>query len=162
MRGAVVRHAYHGASKGSVGKAVDMLSELRAELNFTIQNVKPRDKKWAGKFTNGSYKGLVGMLVDDDIDVTAGMTDRNMMVTMDRYAVVDYLWPSELVKITLLAGKSSKNRLDTWAYVNVFPKTAWLIGLIFLLVSAVVFSVSSQERISNAFALMVRLFLQLG
>ena len=174
LDGAILKNAWHSSSwnkykdnltnnnNSVVAKNVEMLFDLQAQLNFSIKHVPPRDKAWGGKSKNGTWNGLVRMLIDNQIDMTFGMVHTGVMITQERQEVVDYCWPTENVKIDLLTALSSKPRLDAWAYVNIFPLTAWLTGIVSLFVAALCFTVSSHEPMSQSLALMIRLFLQLG
>ena len=76
--------------------------------------------------------------------------------------VVDYCWATQVEMITLFTPKTSKKKIDIMAYATVFPVTVLLIGLAFLMMAAICFSVSSQENICQSFTLMLRLLLQIG
>ena len=162
LNGAIMNVAWQGSAFDIVGINVDILADLQARLNFTIQIIPAKDKKWGSKGENGSWNGLVGMLTEKNIDMTLGLPDSGVMITEERQIAIDYLWSFEHVTMTLLTSKSSKPRLDVWAYVNVFPLAAWLCGLGMTVVCGICFSVSSHESVVQGITLMVRLFLQLG
>ncbi len=42
-----------------------ILYELSKQLNFTTTTFRPLDRKWGGKEPNGTWNGMVGMLVRD-------------------------------------------------------------------------------------------------
>ena len=54
------------------GFYVDILDELRKQLNFSLEYVPtsgPKEK-WGSKMTNGSWNGMVGMLARWDSQFT--------------------------------------------------------------------------------------------
>ena len=162
LNGAIMNVAWHGSAIDIVGRNVDILTDLQAKMNFVVQIIPAQDKSWGGKRKNGTWNGLVGMLTEKKIDLTLGSPDNGVMITEERQTVVDYLWSFEHVSMTLLTSKSSKPRLDVWAYVNIFPLAAWLTGLGLTVVCGICFSISNHESVAQGITLMVRLFLQLG
>ena len=74
----------------SVGFYVDVLNALQSQLNFTTESVAPRKGKWGRpQGNNGSWSGVVGMLHDREIDISAVGT----LMNVGRHGVVDFLWP---------------------------------------------------------------------
>ena len=84
FNGAVVRFSWFKnppfvwmSKKGKIadgdGFYVDILADLQAQLNFTLEYVKtsgPKEK-WGSKMNNRSWNGMVGMLARDQIDLSA-------------------------------------------------------------------------------------------
>ena len=135
----------------------DIMLTLEERLNFTFEFVSPKPGKFGKRFPNGTWNGIVGMLIEDDIDLIAGL-----MVSEQRLSTLDFTWPIYDLKITLLSSKSQTPRLNAWVYVNVFPVAAWVSGFAILIVAALCFSVSCHETITQSITLMGRLFLQIG
>ena len=73
----------------ATGLFQDILSELEARLNFSAVTTVSADGKWGGWSTdvgNGTFNGLVGMLVIGEADlVTGGLT-----VTAQRSEAIDF------------------------------------------------------------------------
>ena len=130
---------------------------LQAKLNFSSQFVAPKPGWFGTRFQNGSWNGLAGMLIEDNIDFLAGL-----MVSEKRQDALDFAWPIHNKKITLFGSKSSTPRLNMWVYVNVFPLSAWVSGFALLLLAIFCFSISCKETITQSATLMGRLFLQIG
>ena len=139
------------------GDEIDILMALQYKLNFTLQKVESREKRWGSKYKNGTWNGYVGMLVDNKIDLVA-----EMMINKQRQEVVDFCWPTEKITITLMSSKYAIPKLNIWAYVDIFPLTAWIVGLFTLIVAALCFSMSNHESVVQGLTLMWRLFLQIG
>ena len=136
----------------------DLLLELQAQLNFTIERVEPKKRKpWGSKLKNGTWNGLVGMLVDKKIDLTAGL-----MINAVRANAVSYCWATSKTLVTLYSSKTTNTKINVMAYVTVFPLSVWVLGLAFLIIAMIFFALSSQETIGESIALMFNLLLQLG
>ena len=161
LNGALLRDSWVTKTRAMGGVQGDVfddtLSALQASLNFTLQYIPPKPGKFGRKLKNGTWNGLVGMLTADDIDFVAGL-----MLSKGRDTALDFAWPVSNLKLTLFSSPSSTPRLNAWAYVNVFPLTAWITGFATMIVAAVCFSVSSDETISQGITLMGRMFLQIG
>ena len=139
------------------GDKVDFLLSLQSKLNFSIQRIKSKVKKWGSKYKNGTWNGFVGMLVEDEIDLVG-----ELMVNKARQEVVDFCWPTDKLRITLMSSKYAIPKLNVWAYVDIFPITAWIVGLCTLVVAALCFSISTHESVVQGLTLMWRIFLQIG
>ena len=162
LRGTAINIAWVGyAAHLNAGRNFDILSELQSKLNFTINNIPPKDKSWGAKRKNGTWNGLVGMLIEKKIDMTFGWAGGSMMITPKRAEVVDYLWSDDFVTITLLGSRSSKPRLDIWSFANIFPLTAWLTTFSLIFVGALCFTMSSHESLPQGMALTLRFSLQM-
>ena len=141
------------------GFYVDIFSELKSRLNFTAEYIPAKPgEKWGGKTRNGTWNGMVGMLMRDEIDYSAIACGINQQ----RQQVVDFSFPIRGNLFTALTSTTTKPKLNVWAYMQIFPSTAWA-GLAALLVfGALGFSFASRESFSESLGLMMRLLIQLG
>ena len=64
---------------------IDVVGLLQQELNFTVFPVQSFDGSFGVKLDNGSWTGIVKMLIDKDIDVSVV----DLSVTADRAEVSD-------------------------------------------------------------------------
>ena len=142
----------------AVGFSVDILNDLQSQLNFTYESVSPQKGKWGWKLKNGSWSGLVGMLLDKKIDMTAVGT----LVNIKRHGVVDSLLPFFSMQYALLSPSANKPKLNAWEYAYRFSLSVWLTTIAFLILAAILFSISSRQSVGQGLTLMARLFLQLG
>ena len=46
------------------GAMMEVLRLLSMKLNFTYELIQPPDHSWGGKLPNGSWTGMIGMMVD--------------------------------------------------------------------------------------------------
>ena len=135
------------------GKNADILLYLQAQLNFSTKTIPPYPHQWGSKTKNGTWNGLVGMLIDKKIDLSFGFSHTGgLMITQARDAVVDYCWSTAKRKIDLFSAQSHKPRLDVWTYVKIFPSTVWLTGICSIFVSAICFSVASPIPVRTDFS----------
>ena len=170
LQGAVLRHSWFedppyvkhvidesGQVVSTVGYNAALLTELQGQMNFSIEDVPPTIPHW-GRFKNGSWHGIVGMLVDRDIDVSAV----GILMMPERLAAIDFCWPTFSEEITLMTVKSTRSKLNVWVFMEIFPMAVWVISLALIILATLFFSVASKLPISESFALMVRLGLQMG
>ena len=77
-----------------VGKGflMDLMYMYARELNFTVVLSESVDRKFGGKTKNGSFNGMVGMLVRNETDIVVA----HMTTTKQRSEVIDYCKPWKL------------------------------------------------------------------
>ena len=68
------------------GYSIDIMKTLSRTLNFHLELSHPPDNAWGAKDANGSWDGIVGMLINDDADVSVS----SLTVTFDRSMVIDF------------------------------------------------------------------------
>ena len=104
LNGIVVKNSWNAQppfvkfGKVPSGFYVDVLTELQAQLNFTLEHVKSPGRGWGIKRKNGSWTGLVGMIVNKKIDMSA-----NIGLTQQRQGDINFLWPTFQKEMTLIA-----------------------------------------------------------
>ena len=146
-----------GQVMGSKGYNSDLLNELKDQMNFSIENVPAKVKTW-GKIRNGSWIGIVGMLVDKDIDVSA----HGILMKTDRLDAIDFCWPTNSEEVTLMTTESTRSKLNIWVFMDIFPLAVWAFSLALIILGSLFFSLGSKLPLSESFALMIRLGLQMG
>ena len=162
LGGAMINIGWVGYAKSSFGRGSDIMSNFQFALNFTINTIPATDKAWGAMMKNETWNGLVGMLIDRRIDFTFGHpAGGGMMTTLKRADVVDFLLADSSSTVTLLASPSSKPRINSLGFVNIFPVGIWLTIFGFQLISILCYMLASRELFSQSLALMLRLFLQM-
>ncbi len=107
----------------------DVMASLATDLNFTEVKVIPSDRKFGGINPDGSWNGVIRMLMDGDIDVgICGHT-----VTQARSRVVDYSVPLAQDAATLVAPLASGAETNFWVYTDIFPKETWAVAIILII-----------------------------
>ena len=145
-----------GNVKSTAGFYSGILSELATTLNFTIKHI-PAPPGWGAKSKNGTWNGLMGRLVKREIDMSA-----NIGQTLQRQNYVDFLWPTFIRRMTLITSSKSKAKLDMWTYMKIFRVTAWVTTISCIIISAILFALANDQPLLQGFAMMLRLFIQLG
>ena len=51
------------------GIFVDIFKELSNLLNFTFTVTSPLDKQYGGKKSDGTWSGMIGQLVEEEVDI---------------------------------------------------------------------------------------------
>ena len=134
----------------------DCLLALQSKLNFTLQKINNEDRRWGSKHENGTWNGVIGLLLADEIDLVVGL-----MANIPRQEVIDFCWPTDGITITLMIRKEGSPKVNFLAYV-VFPWNAWIVGLGTLIVLALCLAISAEVSVVQGFTLVMRLFLQIG
>ena len=171
LNGAVLKHAwfedppYVTYIRDESGNVVDyvgynaaLLEELQNQMNFRIEHIPATVPHWGSKNEDGSWSGIVGMLVDKTIDISA----IGLLMMPERRIAVDLCYPTFREENTLMTAITTKNKLNVWVFMEIFPITAWAATFAFTIVTALSFSLMARQSISQGMTLMVRLFIQLG
>lgn len=76
--------------------------------------------------------------------------------------MVDFGFAVRTNLFTAMTSTTDKAKLNIWVYINIFPTTAWVAVLGFVVFGAVWFSVANKQSLFESLAVMTRLLLQLG
>lgn len=71
------------------GEALEIMALLEKELNFTMKLIHSRDGKWGSEESDGSWNGMVSMLMDGEADICASA----LSATLERSRVIDFAIP---------------------------------------------------------------------
>ena len=157
------RKLKNGTWNGLVGMLTADDIDLVAGLMLSKGRDTALDFAWPG--TNCLKIGLPGKTDSQQEKGSSGSPILLEIVSENQFAGKTYFYtipPVSNLKLTLFSSPSLSPRLNAWAYVNVFPLTAWVTGFATIIVAALCFSVSCNETISQSITLMGRLFLQIG
>ena len=124
------------------GFLMDMMYMYAKELNFTVALSESVDSKFGGKTKNGSFNGMVGMLVRNETDIVAA----HMTITKQRSEVIDYCKPWKFSVFTLIAPVDRAPQLNYLVYMEVWRDSYLVWGLILgsMLLFGLIFYVISQ------------------
>ncbi|XP_071532994.1 glutamate receptor ionotropic, kainate 4-like [Panulirus ornatus] len=105
--------------------------ELRGEATsfFWYKYLRPPDRSWGVKYANGSWSGMVGMVIREEADIGVGPFD----VTASRAEVVDFTGLI-LVDYTRILGARGRPEVDPWGFLLPLSPLVWLAILTALLV----------------------------
>ena len=108
---------------GGGGFFIEPLNYLAKKLNFTMHFMVSIDGKFGAVDSNGTWNGMIGMLVEDMADVVAAALTR----TMERDGVTSFSITLMEEESTLAAPMSTNPATNLWVYVDTFPKITWAI-----------------------------------
>ena len=170
MNGAIVKNIWkphkknvisipssNGTTEDTVGMYKDIFDILEAMLNCRIENSRHKGFFWGKRLSNGTWTGPMGQVIEGEFDFKAGL-----LSSPERQQLLDFGWKIDETRVSLMSSESTLPKLDVLAYITIFPVTAWVTGLVTMVVAALCFSLSSHESIPKGLTLMVRLFLQMG
>jgi hypothetical protein len=118
-----VRLEYYdnGRVSGASGFFIDILSILGGKSNYTFTTATSPDGKWGAPNPDGTWNGLIGMLVRGEADVvTCGPS-----MTLERSAVSDMSIPMLPDIGTAISPVSKGIEPHWWVYTEVFPLFSW-------------------------------------
>jgi hypothetical protein len=115
--------------------ALNILSLLAKQFNFTFVNISPKDRAWGAQDDDGNWNGLIRMLIDREADVVpCGLTQ-----TVERSEVTDMSIPMIDECITLVAPVRKGVQTQLWVYTEIFPLGSWFMIQGMVLVTALGF-----------------------
>ncbi|XP_069945066.1 uncharacterized protein [Cherax quadricarinatus] len=117
--------------QGSMVKVMDYLSEA---LNFTYTFVRPPDGVWGVRLSNGSWTGMLGMVVREEVSIGAGP----FMIDTYRSEVVDFTVPIFIDYWRILASRGLPE-VDPWGFLFPLAPLVWatILGMLVVLAAAV-------------------------
>ncbi len=140
------------------GIFAETMSKLSKKLNFTEKPMMPPDRKWGGREADGTWNGIIKMLMDKRFDMSTG----GLTQFKERDAVVDFTIPMGKEGSTLIAKKTKGVTTQFWVYLEIFPVHTWVIINAFVIAFGIAFlviSISGMNRFhspddSEAFSLL--------
>nr|XP_053636404.1 glutamate receptor ionotropic, kainate 1-like [Cherax quadricarinatus] len=102
------------------GSLVKMIEYLSGALNFTYTFVRPPDTVWGVRLNNGSWTGMMGMVVREEVSIGAGP----FMIDRWRAEAVDYTVPMVLDYWRIL-GVRGLPEVDPWGFLFNLAPLVW-------------------------------------
>ena len=130
-----MQNLYYDTSGQSIigcgGLFLDPMNILASKLNFTVNFMIPGDGAWGALTTNGTWTGMIGMLIKDEVDIAAA----DLSATEARQRVVKFSNAIAEEVVTLVAAPSGETEANSWIYFEIFPYSAWYLcsGMILVL-----------------------------
>ena len=102
------------------GMFVELIGIVSEAMNFTIDYYTPPDGRFGGRDPDGSWNGMVGMLVRKEVDVLCGP----LAVTFSRSEVIDYTtsFRRSGTGSVLVMKKGRIPAMNFWAYASTFTR----------------------------------------
>ena len=111
------------------GAEYDMIIDMSEMLNFKFVMKMPEDREW-GRFANGNWTGLVGLLDRGEAEIAVGVVS----ITEARYAAIN---PTALIRMEEIALVSAKPaKAARWQSVyEAFTLNLWMLSLVSLVLT---------------------------
>ena len=129
---------------GGSGMFLEPLNILEKELNFTWKLIPSNDGQWGAMDNNGTWTGLISMLISEQIDIAAA----SLSVTEARSRVVTFSGTIADAEWTLFSGSSSKPNANPWIYFEIFPATVMFICCGMVISISICFAVINYSGIN--------------
>ncbi|XP_071533007.1 glutamate receptor U1-like, partial [Panulirus ornatus] len=104
-----------------VGTMEKFINYLSTALNFTYTYVRPPDGAWGTRQSDGSWPGMVGVVVREEADIGLGP----FTISAPRAEVVDFTYPITLHYLKLLAALGD-HEVDPWGFLLPLAPLVWL------------------------------------
>ena len=120
-----MQNLYYDTSGQSIigcgGLFLDPINILACKLNFTVNFILPSDGTWGALTKNGTWTGMIGMLIKDEVDIAAA----DLSATEARQRVVEFSSAIAEEVVTLVAAPSGETEANSWIYFEIFPYSVW-------------------------------------
>ena len=136
------------------GFDIELLKYLKEAMNFDFVYVFPDDGEFGSKSANGSWSGLVKLLVDKEIHFTAS----SLANTFERSQVIDFSVSFSTYYADLIS--QTRNSIRVNSFLAVFNKSTW-ISLVFTLM-ALVFGIGFIALAHNTGSITLSFFAIIG
>jgi len=141
---------------GYEGFIKDLVEDICKKQGFSYTFVLSRDNKYGVDTGGGNWSGLVGMLINGDIDMIAA----DLTVTWSRMSVMDFSKPFLYSSLTLLLKDPDSYEFDLSSWFQPFSLEVWLLlGAAYVLSSLVLWLAarfSPFENTSNSSRLLLK------
>ncbi|XP_071548430.1 glutamate receptor ionotropic, kainate 4-like, partial [Panulirus ornatus] len=118
-----------GSQPAFRGPVPKLLNYLSTGLNFSYTYVRPSDGAWGSKQGDGSWSGMVGMIMRGEADLGAEV----FSVHAARAAVVDFTYPVVIVYLRII-GDRGLPEVDPWGFLLPLTPLVWASTLVTLVV----------------------------
>ncbi|XP_069188817.1 glutamate receptor-like [Procambarus clarkii] len=133
------RQAPGGHRVSFVGPMSGCIDYIARAVNFSIVYVRASDRAWGAELEDGSWSGMVGMVITEKADIGLGPFG----TTLDRSKVVDFSWPIRIDEWRIM-GARGRPEVDPWGFVFPLSPLVWAAILTTLLMlPGIVFVLSS-------------------
>ncbi|XP_076373248.1 glutamate receptor ionotropic, delta-1-like [Tachypleus tridentatus] len=129
-----------GERTGSRGILPEVLNVFKQAYGFSYRLLEPYDGQWGKELDNGTWNGMIGMVMRQEVDVAAS----SITMTDEREAVIDFTIPFFQESSTILLPRMSQQS-DIFSFVAPLEWEVWLWMFFSLfLVSMLIYAVNRQ------------------
>ncbi len=135
-----------GSYTGFSVSATEVMAQV---LNFSAKFVIPRDARWGNRLSDGTWNGMVGMLLSGQADLISPLVH-----SPERARVMSFSSAADNPILTLLQRRQQGigPRTNYWVFLAVFEMRAWCALFIFLaLISMAMAALLSFKKQPNIF-----------
>ncbi|XP_069191782.1 probable glutamate receptor [Procambarus clarkii] len=111
------------------GPMTQLMMYLAKALNFSYRSVRPSDGVFGTKLDNGSWSGLMGMVLREEVDLAVGP----FIISADRADVVDFT-ETVFIDYWRILGARGRPQVDPWGFLFPLEPLVWAAILVALLV----------------------------
>nr|XP_053632772.1 probable glutamate receptor [Cherax quadricarinatus] len=111
------------------GPAAEVVSYLSEGVNFSYLYVRPPDSSWGIKREDGTWSGMVGMVVSQEVDFAVGPFGISEL----RAEVVDFT-EAIFIDYWRILGARGRPEVDPWGFLFPLTPVVWAAILVALLV----------------------------
>ncbi|XP_042233414.1 probable glutamate receptor [Homarus americanus] len=127
------------------GPVPNLMDYLSKALNFSYTYVRPPDGSWGFKHADGSWSGMVGMVMREKADIGVGPFG----VSATRAEVVDFTGPILIDYYKILGGRGLPE-VDPWGFLLPLAPLVWVaIPMALLVVPVSMWLLSSCFSVTN-------------
>ncbi|XP_069951441.1 probable glutamate receptor isoform X2 [Cherax quadricarinatus] len=121
------------------GPMINLLEIFALNINFSYRIVRPPDGVWGAKMPNGTWIGMVGMVVRKEVDFALGPFG----ITAVRYEAADYTRPIVIDYARIMA-RRGRPEVDPWGFVLPLAPLVWAATLTTLLLLCLILLLLSK------------------
>ena len=126
---------------GGKGFFLDVLNILEERLNFTAKLIPSVDGYWGSKNMNGTWNGLVGMLIKKQADIAFALC-----ITEERSRVITGSMPLAAQDMTLISARTMAPQTNAWIYLQIFPEYAWYAIAVMVIIIAICYTIINHSE----------------
>ncbi|PSN50309.1 Ionotropic receptor 135, partial [Blattella germanica] len=126
--------------ESSTGFFLEYWENMEKWMNFTTEYLYPSDGAYGGKLENGSWSGVIGMLMSKEVDASSVAFE----MTADRAQVVDFTLPLYNIRSVMIIRMPSTVALTWNAFLNPFSHKLWGI-VIFAMILCILCIATTKE-----------------
>lgn len=127
----------------SGGLEAEYVKTLSTSLRFDVKVLSPADGEWGRELPNGSWTGLVGMVLRNESDIALG----GIAVTEKRFKIISYSAPYRFTYLSFATNLPRQlPRFTTFLYP--FTMYLWIAIVLLLLVMPFIYRVLLRKKIT--------------
>lgn len=125
----------------SGGLEAEYVKTLSKSLRFDVEVLYPADGEWGRELPNGSWTGLVGMVLRNESDIALG----GIAVTEKRFQIISYSAPYRFTYLTFATNLPRQLPRFT-AFLYPFTMHLWIAIILLLLVMPFIYRVLLRKK----------------